>query len=114
MEWDALVAILATWNSLHGILYMVPWMIVRGRLDVMASSTTERAILVLAGSLGRKVIDSRYLPICVDTCQNVEKCRFPTISLISCRFESIYVEKCRFARRKMSISLDFSCRYLSI
>ena len=44
----ALVAI----PAIEGGLYMVPWMIVRGRLDVMASSTTERAILVLRGSLG--------------------------------------------------------------
>ena len=48
MEWDALVAI----PTIEGGLYMVPWMIVGGRLDAMASSTTERAILVLRGSLG--------------------------------------------------------------
>ena len=53
--------------AIEGGLYMVPWMIVGGRLDAMASSTTERAILVLAGSLGRKVPPIGYINLFAKT-----------------------------------------------
>ena len=84
--------------AIEGGLYMVPWMIVGGRLDAMASSTTERAILVLAGSLGRKVPPIGYMDLfggisTVDIYRyasiHVEKCRFPTILSISCRYRPI-------------------------